>query len=115
MAALITSPRATLLRWRARRAGLATPDAVFGLAWSGAMTAERVVGLIRHCPDGLTEIYVHPATGDSFAGRAPGYRYADELAALTSSVAREAVRASGARLGGYADFCGAGAASKASA
>jgi hopanoid biosynthesis associated protein HpnK len=114
-AALITAPWAGLLGWRARRAGLATPDAVFGLAWSGAMTAERVAGLIRNCPDGLIEIYTHPATGDAFAGGAPGYRYAEELAALTSSLAREAVRASGARLGGYADLGSAGAASNASA
>jgi hopanoid biosynthesis associated protein HpnK len=115
MAALVASPWARLLRHQARRAGLATPDAVLGLAWSGAMTAERVAGLIQNCPDGLTEIYAHPATGNGFAGRAPGYRYAEELAALTSSLAREALRASGARLGGYADFCGAGAASNASA
>jgi hopanoid biosynthesis associated protein HpnK len=114
-AALVTAPWAKLLQWRARRAGLATPDAVFGLAWSGSMTAERVAGLIQNCPEGLTEIYAHPATGDAFAGRAPSYRYTEELAALTSPLAREALRASGARLGGYADFGSAGPALNASA
>jgi hopanoid biosynthesis associated protein HpnK len=114
-AALVTAPWARLLQGRARRAGLVAPDAVFGLAWSGAMTAERVAGLIRNCPDGLIEIYAHPATGGAFAGSAPGYRYADELAALTSPDAREAVRAAKARLGGYADFCATGSAPNASA
>lgn len=113
MGSRMTAPWAGLLRWKARRAGLAAPDAVFGLAWSGVMTAERVAGLIQNLPGGLTEIYVHPATGGTFEGSAPGYRYAEELAALTSPLAREAVRASGARLGGYADFCGAGSASNA--
>jgi hypothetical protein len=107
-AGIVTAPWARLLRRQARRAGLAIPDAVFGLAWSGAMTAERVAGLIRNCPEGLTEIYAHPATSSAFEGGAPGYRYVEELAALMSPVVREAVRASGARLGGYADFSDTG-------
>ena len=51
---------------RKTRAGLLIPDAVFGLAWSGAMTAARLRGLITHLPDGLSEIYLHPATAGSF-------------------------------------------------
>jgi len=73
---------AKLLRRRLRRAGLVVPDQVFGLAWSGAVTAGRLAGLIPHLPDGLTEIYAHPATDDGYPGHYPGYRYADELAAL---------------------------------
>jgi hypothetical protein len=103
------------LRARARRAGLATPDAVFGLTWSGAMTARRVTGLIENLSEGLTEIYVHPATRPGFDGEAPGYSYAEELAALLSRTAIEAARAPGVRLGGYADFRPAGSASNASA
>jgi chitin disaccharide deacetylase len=105
-AALVAAPWAKLLRLQARRAGLVTPDAVFGLAWSGALTVERLAALIRHLPDGLTEIYAHPATGDAFPGSAPGYRYAEELMALTSALTREALRSSGAKLGGYADLSG---------
>jgi hopanoid biosynthesis associated protein HpnK len=100
--AWITAPWAALLDRRARRAGLQTPDAVFGLAWSGAMTTSRLLGLLRHLPEGRSEIYLHPATTDDFAGHAPSYRYAEELAALVApdviSAAREL------RIGGYADF-----------
>ena len=106
-AALVAAPWARLLRLQARRAGLVTPDAVFGLAWSGAMTTERLAGLLSRLPDGLTEIYSHPATADAFPGSAPGYRYVEELRALTSPPVREALRAAGAQLGGYADFSGA--------
>ena len=75
--ASLTQPFARLLR-RFRRAGIAAPDQVFGLAWSGAMHAKRLKGLIEHLPEGLSEIYLHPATGP-YAGSAPGYAYEKEL------------------------------------
>ncbi|KMO15117.1 hopanoid biosynthesis-associated protein HpnK [Methylobacterium platani] len=102
--ALDTAPWAALLRARARRAGLLTPDRVLGLAWSGAMTPARVEGLLRHLPDGLTELYLHPATAGGFPGEAPGYAYAEELAALVSPASRAALAASGAVTGGFSDF-----------
>jgi hopanoid biosynthesis associated protein HpnK len=100
--AWVTAPWASVPDRRARRAGLQTPDAVFGLAWSGAMTTSRLLGLLRHLPEGRSEIYVHPATTNDFAGHAPGYRYAEELAALTSPDVIAATR--DLRLCGYADF-----------
>ena len=93
-----------LLRRRVRQHGLTSPDRVFGLAWSGAMTEQRIAGLLRHLPDGLTEIYSHPATTDSFAGAANGYRHVDELAALTAPGIKDLLRATGVRSGGFADF-----------
>ena len=98
------TPWLRLLARRARRAGLATPDAVFGLAWTGGMSAARLRGLIPHLPPGLTEIYCHPATRDGFDGAAPGYRYADELAALTDPGVVALTRATDIRLGGFSDF-----------
>ena len=100
----LTAPWAALLRRRARHAGLQTPDAVFGLAWSGAMTPSRLSGLLRRLPAGCTEIYLHPATAGGFEGHAPGYRYADELAALTAPAAIAAARRPDVALGGYSDF-----------
>ena len=38
----------------------------------------------------MTEIYCHPATADTFDGSASGYRYVDELAALTAPGVRDA-------------------------
>ncbi len=102
--AYLTAPWAALLRRRARRAGLQVPDAVFGLAWSGAMTEPRFCGLLRHLPEGCTEIYMHPATSGGFAGNAPGYRYTDEFAALTAPSAIATARRRDVALGGYSDF-----------
>jgi hopanoid biosynthesis associated protein HpnK len=100
----ITEPWAKGVRSRYRKAGIVMADQVFGLAWSGAMTADRVAGLIRHLPDGLSELYLHPATEGGFAGSAPGYRYAEEFAALTAPQVRDAVRDGDVMLGGFSDF-----------
>ena len=88
---------------RIRRFGIATPDRVFGFAWSGGMDEARVEALLKALPDGVSEIYFHPATADRFADSAPGYRYRDELAALVSPRVRDALARSGARTGGYSD------------
>lgn len=99
--ARLAAPFARLLAAGARRAGLVVPDQVFGLAWSGAMSAQRIAGLLRHLPPGLTEIYTHPATGDTFAGHAPGYGYTQEFAALMAPKVVEARIESGLTAGGY--------------
>jgi hopanoid biosynthesis associated protein HpnK len=99
----LVAPFAGWLRRRVARAGLTTADAVFGLAWSGAMTKVRVAALLERLPPGLVEIYLHPATTDAFAGAAPGYRYADEFAALCDADCIAAMRRSGHAPGGYAD------------
>jgi chitin disaccharide deacetylase len=103
LAAAVSTPWARLQRLRLRRAGIRTPDQVFGLAWSGAMTRSRLEGLIGHLPEGVTEIYTHPATSSNFAEAAPGYRYEDELAALTSAELRRQIVAAGIARGGFAD------------
>jgi hopanoid biosynthesis associated protein HpnK len=93
-----------LARRRFARAGVRSPDQVFGLAWSGAMTAARLKGLIDALPPGLSEIYLHPATRGGFDGAAPGYRYEDELAALMDAEVIAATRQGGMKLGGFRDF-----------
>jgi hopanoid biosynthesis associated protein HpnK len=100
----VTSTCAALLKARVRRRHLLAADRVFGLAWSGAMTESRLAGLLAHLPDGLTEIYFHPATANSFSGAAPGYRYTDELAALVAPRIVFAARDQDIRLIGYSDL-----------
>ncbi|MBA2587717.1 MAG: hopanoid biosynthesis-associated protein HpnK [Alphaproteobacteria bacterium] len=99
----LTAPFARALRGRFTKAGITAPDAVFGLAWSGAMTQSRLAGLIAHLPEGLSEIYTHPATGP-YPGSAPGYQYASELAALTNPAVKASLTAQGIKTGGFGDF-----------
>jgi hopanoid biosynthesis associated protein HpnK len=77
------------LRRRLKRAGLLANDQVFGLAWSGAMIEERILALLPHLPDGLSEMYAHPAT---VSDAVSGYRHEEELVALLSPAVRERVR-----------------------
>ena len=102
--ALDIAPWAALLAVRARQAGLLIPDRTLGLAWSGAMTPPRVAALLAHLPDGLTELYTHPATAGGFPGAAPGYRYAEERDALVAPASIAAAQASAATRGGFSDF-----------
>ena len=75
---------------QAWRAGLSVPDYCFGIAWSGHMTAEKVLRLAAHLPDGASEIYFHPATHQDPILRAlmPEYDHAGELAALLDPALR---------------------------
>ncbi len=103
--AIVTGPWSHLVRRRFRKAGLYTPEWVFGLRWSGAMTEPRVEGILKNLPGGVSELYLHPATRDDFEDAAPGYRYAEELAGLC---ARGVIAAAeGVRRGGFSDFAGA--------
>ena len=99
----ITRPWASLLAARARKNHIKAPDHVYGLRWSGAMNAPRLEGVIQNLRHGLSEIYLHPATGP-YRGSAPGYAYAEELAALTAPHVIAATQNPHIKLGGYRDF-----------
>ena len=81
-----------LLRRQAEQAGMATNDHVFGIAWSGHMTAERLLRLAPHLPDGNSEIYFHPASrrDSTIDALMPDYQHEAELAALTDPRVRAA-------------------------
>lgn len=94
---LMLRPLLAAHRRRLARAGIACNDFVFGMNDTGAMVRDRLLGFLTQLPDGVSEIYTHPATGPwpEIEPAAESYRFADELEALTD----EAVKASFARLG----------------
>jgi chitin disaccharide deacetylase len=96
----------TMLRRRLQRAGLHTNDHVFGLAWSGGMVEARILGLIPHLPEGVSEIYFHPATErtSSLVATMPSYRHPEELAALLNPIVKNRIAESGLRLVSYTDL-----------
>jgi hopanoid biosynthesis associated protein HpnK len=83
-----------VLRAQSRRAGIAANDAMFGLAWTGTFTEDRLLRLLPHLPSGDVELYFHPAAArDATLDRwMPTYRHEAELAALTSPAVRAALR-----------------------
>jgi hopanoid biosynthesis associated protein HpnK len=101
--AALTVPFARALRRRLAGANLLIAERTFGLRWSGQMSRTRLAGLIRQLPEGVSEIYLHPASG-AYPGAAPGYRYREELEALTAPEVIAACRDAAVRLGGFGDF-----------
>ncbi len=104
----LLSPWLALMRWRLRAAGVACNDQVFGLAGTGAMDETRLLEILRRLPEGLSEIYLHPATRNGLTPAMQTYRHRDELDALLSPKVREAIYASGAATGGFRTLTGAG-------
>ena len=83
-AALALAGWTKVLRKMGARAGLTMNDWVLGLAWSGRLTADRLLRAAPAMPPGLGEIYFHPATAqnDLLRRLMPDYEPAAELAAL---------------------------------
>jgi hopanoid biosynthesis associated protein HpnK len=99
-------PWVAMLRRRLERAGVRANDHVFGLAWSGGMVEDRILKLIPHLPDGVSEIYCHPAAErtPSLLAAMPCYRHREELAALLSPLLRSRIAEFGIRLVSYSDL-----------
>ncbi|MCS6952993.1 MAG: hopanoid biosynthesis-associated protein HpnK [Bryobacterales bacterium] len=91
------------MRRKLRQGGVRTNDFLLGLRHSGAMDTATVLRMLRELPDGVSEMYFHPAI-DSFSGAEPNYRYREEFEALLSARVREAIEAAGLRRIRYRDL-----------
>jgi hopanoid biosynthesis associated protein HpnK len=83
--AAFLAPWLQLMRARLRAAGIATNDYVFGMMDTGHMNPELVRAYLRELPQGVTELYVHPATHTWPDAFPPGYDFAGEFASLVDS------------------------------
>jgi hopanoid biosynthesis associated protein HpnK len=76
----------TKMRRQAELAGLKTNDRVFGFADSGRMDRRHVADFLNRLPDGVTELYCHPATRGWDDHPMPAeYQIVDEYHALIDS------------------------------
>lgn len=67
------------------------PDGMFGFDVSGCLARSALEQILRKIPDGLYELICHPGEGDKETCRQYrhwGYRWAEELEALTASETR---------------------------
>ncbi len=85
---------------RARRMaaerGIKSSNRLFGLHQTGHITEDYVVGVLDRLPDGLTEIYFHPAM--DIGGTPPTPSSQRETEVLTNARVRNAVAAHGIKL-----------------
>jgi chitin disaccharide deacetylase len=106
IAAGLLSPWLAIMRRRLRAARIAHNDFVFGISGSGSMDEARLLEILARLPDGVTEIYLHPAAESGITASMSGYRHTDELAALLSPRVRAAITASGAVTGTFRQLAG---------
>lgn len=106
VASVFLAPWIALLRRRVAAAKLKSNEFVFGIHESGQMTADLVERFVRHLPDGVTEMYFHPATRRcaEIDRHMAEYAHEAELEALTSPIVLEALRAAGAQRIAFGDL-----------
>lgn len=81
------------MRKKLESAGLALNDHVFGVNDTGGMTESRILAYLENLPDGITELYAHPAMGGD--DRPQSYPSVEEYRGLISPVVRAKVAALG--------------------
>jgi hopanoid biosynthesis associated protein HpnK len=103
LTAPLLRPWLAFMRGQLRRNNIRHNDQVFGVACSGALDEETLLSVLAHLPEGITEIYLHPAieTERPLTDSMRHYRHADELAALLSPRVRDALADTGALCGGF--------------
>lgn len=103
-ASVLLRPWLRIMRRRLNLAGIAHNDQIVGLDRSGVMNESALLAALDRIPEGLTEIYLHPATQCGISRSMVSYRHTDELEALLSPRVREAIDRLGIRRGGFSDF-----------
>ncbi|SAK68533.1 YdjC-like family protein [Caballeronia fortuita] len=104
---LLLAPWIALVKKRLDDAGIAHNDWVAGIAATGRMDEAAWLAWLANAPEGVLEIYSHPAMeGTPLTPSMRDYRHADEFAALCSPRVRRAIEATGAMRGGFADVFG---------
>jgi hopanoid biosynthesis associated protein HpnK len=78
------------MRRKLATVGIPLNDQVFGVNDSGAMVEVRMLQYLDHVPDGVTELYCHPATQrwQGIDNLPPDYQAIQEFTALVSPVVR---------------------------
>ncbi len=81
---LSLSPLLSRMKHRLDADGLNYNEHVFGFYNSGHMNQDQLVRTLAHLPDGISEIYTHPATGafDNIETGAEDYEFEAEYKAL---------------------------------
>lgn len=103
---VVLSGLGRLLRGRAQRAGLLTPDHFRGIALGMGFSTKGLQETLRKLPEGTTELMCHPGYPDqelaALTSYGPGRE--SELAALLDPASRGLLDHRGVTLGSYSDL-----------
>jgi hopanoid biosynthesis associated protein HpnK len=108
---LFAANRLTGMKRRLRAAGIAFNDHIFGLHDSGRMTPERVDRFLEHLPDGVSELYCHPAARrwSGIDNLPDSYRCVEEYRALADPARRRRLLEAGVQRIPFRALCCAAA------
>ena len=87
------------------------PDGMYGFEVGGCLTRSAIEQILRKIPDGLYELICHPGEGDADTRRRYshwGYRWAEELEALTAPETRMVLKEQGIALASFVRAFGRG-------
>jgi hopanoid biosynthesis associated protein HpnK len=89
-----------------RQQGFRTVDCAVGVLDPGHLTEEFLAPYLRRLPDGLTEVFFHPADrpAEPLLQMQRGYEHAAELQALCSPQLRQLINDSGIRLTNFREL-----------
>lgn len=89
-----------------KASGIKFPDHFFGLAQTGALGAGKLLQIIRHLPEGVSEVMCHPGLSDMDLARRMnwGRGWEKELLAVTDEGVKKLIRDSGIELINYGDL-----------
>lgn len=99
-------PWLSLMKARLKWAELRFNDFVFGLHDTGNMDRNRVLPLLHRLPEGVTEMFFHPATGrwEGMDPAASQFQFEEEYKTLIDGDIRQAVKAAGIQLIAFRDI-----------
>ncbi len=106
LGAILLSPWIALMRWRLRRAGIRYNDQIVGITETGTLDQTRLLSALSALPEGVTEIFSHPATGQwqNIDPAAADFKFKQEFKALISPDVRAAVENSDITLSTFKDI-----------
>jgi chitin disaccharide deacetylase len=103
---LFLKPWVERMKTQLTSANILFNDNVFGLRHTGQMDRDHVMPLLQSLPDGVSEMFFHPAT-ERWAGLDPAasdFRFEDEYRALLDGDVQNAIRSSNIQLIAFRDI-----------
>jgi len=103
---LFLKPLVTGMKRKLQENNIHFNDFIYGLHDSGHMNIDTLIRILSHLPDGVSEVYTHPATEEpeNIDPAAAAYEYEDEYKALLHPRVRRTIEKFSIELAGFGDL-----------
>tara|TARA_Y100001936_G_scaffold253969_1_gene322866 strand:- start:7053 stop:7814 length:762 start_codon:yes stop_codon:yes gene_type:complete len=106
LGSFLLTPWIALMRRRLRRAGIRFNDQIVGISETGMLDKTTLLAAIDQLPDGVTEVFSHPATKpwESMDPKASAFKFEEEFEALVAPEVTAAINKSDISLATFRDI-----------